>query len=37
VPFNNATAPGFVSARVGNYQFAPPPGDVPLIDQMWVR
>jgi peptide/nickel transport system substrate-binding protein len=37
VPLDNAVATGFVSKRVGNYQFGPPPGDQPLIDQMWVR
>jgi len=28
---------GFTSKRVGNYQFAPAPGNSPIIDQMWVR
>jgi streptogramin lyase len=37
VPLDNAVATGFVSERVGNYQFAPSTGDAPLIDQMWVR
>jgi peptide/nickel transport system substrate-binding protein len=37
VPLDNAVATGFVSKRLGNYQFAPAPGNAPLIDQMWVR
>jgi YVTN family beta-propeller protein len=28
---------GFTSKRVGNYQFAPVPGNAPIVDQMWVR
>ena len=37
VPLDNALAIGFVSSRVGNYQFAPSPGSSPVIDQIWVR
>ncbi len=28
---------GFTSKRVGNYQFAPVPGNAPIVDRMWVR
>ena len=28
---------GFVAKRVGNYLYAPAPGNDPQIDQMWVR
>jgi len=32
-----STRLGFTSKRVGNYQFAPVPGNTPIIDQLWVR
>ena len=28
---------GFTSKRVGNYPFAPVPGNAPIVDRMWVR
>ena len=37
IPLINPLAIGFVSSRVGNYQFSAAAGDDPLIDQMWVR
>ncbi|HSD01700.1 MAG TPA: ABC transporter substrate-binding protein [Gaiellales bacterium] len=37
VPFGTGSTLGFTSKRVGNYQFAPAPGNAPIIDQMWVR
>jgi peptide/nickel transport system substrate-binding protein len=32
-----STSLGFTSKRVGNYPFAPVPGNAPIVDQMWVR
>ena len=37
IPFGAGPTYGFTSKRVGNYQFAPAPGNSPIIDQMWVR
>jgi class 3 adenylate cyclase/ABC-type transport system substrate-binding protein len=37
IPFGADSTLGFTSKRVGNYQFAPAPGNSPIIDQMWVR
>ncbi|HEY7044180.1 MAG TPA: ABC transporter substrate-binding protein, partial [Nocardioidaceae bacterium] len=37
IPLGAHTSLGFTSKRVGNYQFAPAPGNSPIIDQMWVR
>ena len=37
IPFGAGPTLGFTSKRVGNYQFAPAPGNSPIIDQMWVR
>jgi peptide/nickel transport system substrate-binding protein len=37
VPLSHPLSTGFVSKRVGNYQFAPASGDAPLLDQMWVK
>jgi YVTN family beta-propeller protein len=37
IPFGAGSTFGFTSKRVGNYQFAPAPGNSPIIDQMWVR
>ena len=37
IPIGAGSTLGFTSKRVGNYQFAPAPGNSPIIDQMWVR
>jgi len=37
IPFGAGSSLGFTSKRVGNYQFAPVPGNAPIVDQMWVR
>jgi YVTN family beta-propeller protein len=37
IPFGSGSTLGFTSKRVGNYQFAPAPGNSPIVDQMWVR
>ncbi len=37
IPVGAGFVLGFTSKRVGNYQFAPAPGNSPIIDQMWVR
>jgi hypothetical protein len=37
IPFGAGPTLGFTSKRVGNYQFAPAPGNSPIVDQMWVR
>ena len=37
IPIGTGSTLGFTSKRVGNYQFAPAPGNSPIIDQMWVR
>jgi ABC-type transport system substrate-binding protein len=37
IPIGTGSTLGFTSKRVGNYQFAPAPGNAPMVDQMWVR
>jgi peptide/nickel transport system substrate-binding protein len=32
-----STTLGFMSKRVGNFLFAPVPGNTPIVDQLWVR